>query len=556
MKKTIILFTVILFSIILYGINIDIDYWYIEYKLLADENGIDVKDNLDISYKLTFSDYLFSKKWELSFKDYNSFPEFDELKIHFYDEYSFLFKSNYFGIDYKDKITLYYKDLSDDSDVTEDKLTEEAKFDYKNLLNNSEFGLLAELFKYKNFRIDYLKIYTQKEINTSNKNVYYINSTTKNNEIDRLSQLKNTLEYLRGKYISEAYISDPGTDISLNSTVTSINNAIEDIENQIDTLNDFTDTININTTYLENGIYAYLKYSGFYFTGVYLRKEDEDITSEKATPVEVSVADYINFNNDEIDTENVLSSKTLNIGNEYSYSLKKDLKEKRYLKFGYKNRFKIFNTFFLPNIKFIWKKDNTINYSYFPIALNAEYLNFDSIYKIYSSEATTLVLGTQVTKLFGRNSLYVNYNFAIDFNEDKLVYNQVLDSFLRLQLGKNYAKFGYKNFTTYLNDEENKDVFQKYYFEGVIIPVKNLYLNTKIWDYNYKKLEDVEREPGFEINVYYKINEMRTGFEFGNAVTDYKNSKLIIGSKDNHYWQFYVKIDLSPSDEEAFEYNE
>ncbi|WP_175419743.1 hypothetical protein [Marinitoga sp. 1154] len=48
---------------------------------------------------------------------------------------------------------------------------------------------------------------------------------------------------------------------------------------------------------------------------------------------------------------------------------------------------------------------------------------------------------------------------------------------------------------------------------------------------------------------------MRTGFEFGNTITD-KTTKLIIGFKDNHYWQFYIKIDVTPSSDEAFEYNE
>ncbi|SHE27746.1 hypothetical protein SAMN02745164_00078 [Marinitoga hydrogenitolerans DSM 16785] len=554
MKKLLIIF-VLFATIISFSIDFNIDYWYIQYKLLLDENGIDIKNNLDISYKITFSDYLFSKKWMLSFENYNDFPEFDELKIHFNDEYSFLFKSNYFGIDYKDKITAYYKDLSEDYVVSEDKLSEGIIFNWENLLNNSEYGFLIEQYKYKNFRVDYLNVYTKNDINTYLKNIYYINSTTKNNEIERLNQLKATLEYLKNKYISEIYISDPGTDVSSSSTIVSINNAIEEIEGQINALNSYSQTISIDTTYIENGIYSYLKYNGFYFTGVYLKKESENIESEKSTPIELEVANYINFNNFELDIDNILTSKNIEIGNEYNYTLEKELKEKKYLKFGYKNRFKIFDTYFLPNIKFIWKKDNTLPYYIYPISLSAEYLNFDSIYKIYSEESTTLVLGSQITKLFDKNSLYVNYNFAIDFNKDKFVYNQVLDSFFRLQLGKNYAKFGYKNFTVNLNDEENKDVFQKYYFEGVLIPIKNFYINTQLWNYNYEKLNDIEHEIGYEINLYYKLNEMRTGFEFGNAIID-KTTKLIIGSKDNNYWQFYIKIDVTPSSDEAFEYNE
>ena len=555
MKKGILLIFFFVFFVFSFGINFDIDYWYLEYKLLLDENGIDVKNNLDISYKITFSDYLFSKKWELSFENDNGFPEFYELKIHFNNLYSFVFKSNYFGIDYKNKITAYYKDLSDDYDVSEDNLSEEFTFNWKNLLNNSEYGFLVEQYKYKNFRVDYLNVYTKNNIRTYSKDIYYINSTTKNNEIDRLNQLKSTLEYLKNKYISEIYISDPGTNISSNSTIVSINDAIEEIDVQIDSLNSYSQTVNIDTTYIENGIYSYLKYNGFYFTGIYLKKESENIESEKATSIEVNVANYINFINSNVDPDNVLTNKNIEIGNEYDYSLKKDLKEKKYLKFGYKTRFKIFDIFFLPNIKFIWKKDNTLPYYIYPISLSAEYLNFDSIYKIYSEEATTLILGSQITKLFGKNSLYVNYNFAIDFNENKFIYNHVLDSFLRIQFGKNYTKFGYKNFTVNLNDEENKDIFQKYYFEGTLVPIKNFYINAQLWDYGYDRLKDIEKEVGYEINLYYKLNEMRTGFELGNAVVD-KTTKLIVGSKDNHYWQFYIRIDLTPSSREAFEYNE
>jgi hypothetical protein len=543
------------FFIFSFGIDFDIDYWYIDYKLLLDENGIDIKDNLDISYKISFSDYLFSKKWELSFENYNGFPEFDELKIHFNDEYSFLFKSNYFGINYKDKITLYYKDLSDNYVVSEDKSSKNISFNLENLLNNSEYGFLIEKYKYKNFRIDYLNIYAKNNTNTYSKDIYYLNSTTKNNEIERLNQLKSTLEYLKNKYISEFYISEQGTDVSSNSTIIAINNSIEEIDDQIESLNSYSQKENIDTTYIENGIYSYLKYNGFYFTGIYLRKENEEIKSEKATPIELDVADYINFNNSELDINNILSLKNIEIGNEYNYTLENELKEKKYIKFGYKKSFKVFDTFLLPNIKFIWKKDNTLPYYIYPLSLSAEYLNFDSIYKIYSEEATTLVLGSQITKLFGKNSFYLNYNLAMDFNEGKNSYNQVLDGFLRFQFGKNYTKLGYKNYTLHLGDKENEDIFQKYYFEGVLIPIKNIYLNTQLWDYGYDKLKDIEHEVGYEVDIYYKLNEMRTGFEFGNAVTD-KTTKLIVGSKDNHYWQFYIKIDLTPSSEEAFEYKE